>query len=60
MLGCPLMPGRRKWREVPFAVAIPASGPGALATGCVDLVYREGDELVVVDYKTDKDVTKDM
>ena len=47
------------WREVPFAVARPASGPGALATGRVDLVYRDGDELVVVDYKTDKDVTKE-
>ena len=47
------------WREVPFVVARPASGPGALATGRVDLVYRDGDELVVVDYKTDKDVTKE-
>ena len=27
--------------------------------GRVDLVYRDGDELVVVDYKTDKDVTKE-
>ena len=37
--------------------ATPSSGP--LATGRVDLVYRDGDELVVVDYKTDKDVTEE-
>ena len=30
-----------------------------LTNGRVDLVFRDGDELVVVDYKTDKDVTKE-
>ena len=30
---------------------------GPLATGRVDLVHRDGNELVVIDYKTDKDVT---
>ena len=30
-----------------------------LTNGRVDLVYRDGDELVVVDYKTDKDVTEE-
>ena len=30
-----------------------------LTSGRVDLVFRDGDELVVVDYKTDKDVTEE-
>ena len=30
-----------------------------LTNGRVDLVFRDGDELVVVDYKTDKDVTEE-
>lgn len=30
-----------------------------LTNGRVDLVFREGDELVVVDYKTDEEVTKE-
>jgi len=53
-------------REVPFAVRVAdedgqappgdASAPTlvGLVTGRVDLVFREGDELVVVDYKTDR------
>ncbi|MBO0744128.1 MAG: UvrD-helicase domain-containing protein [Candidatus Dormibacteraeota bacterium] len=45
------------WREVPFVVR--RGGEGALTTGRVDLVHRDGDELVVIDYKTDKDVTED-
>ena len=36
-----------------------AAERGPLTNGRVDLVFRDGDELVVVDYKTDKDVTKD-
>jgi ATP-dependent exoDNAse (exonuclease V) beta subunit len=37
------------YREVPFTV----SRNGGFGTGRVDLIYREGDELVVVDFKTD-------
>ena len=44
-------------------VTHPANGDlperAQLTNGRVDLVYRDGDELVVVDYKTDKDVQKD-
>jgi ATP-dependent helicase/nuclease subunit A len=53
--------GRRWWREVPFVLSRvrgdddPDRGP--LATGRVDLVSQEDGQLVVVDYKTDKDVT---
>jgi ATP-dependent exoDNAse (exonuclease V) beta subunit len=51
------------WREVPFVISHPADGKtadrGRLTNGRVDLVYHDGDELVVVDYKTDKDVTED-
>jgi ATP-dependent helicase/nuclease subunit A len=35
-----------------------AAARGRLTNGRVDLVFRDGDELVVVDYKTDKGVTK--
>jgi len=38
------------WREVPFTVP----RDGGFAVGRVDLVYREGDALVVVDYKSDE------
>ena len=38
------------WREVPFTVI----RGGGFAVGRVDLVYREGDALVVVDYKSDE------
>jgi len=38
------------WREVPFTV----TRDGGFAVGRVDLVYREGDALVVVDYKSDE------
>jgi ATP-dependent exoDNAse (exonuclease V) beta subunit len=53
--------GGRWWREVPFVTSRvvddrdPDRGP--LATGRVDMAYADGGELVVVDYKTDKDVT---
>ena len=51
------------WREVPFVVSHARDGEAAerapLTNGRVDLVYRDGDELVVVDYKTDKDVTEE-
>lgn len=54
--------GGRYWREVPFVLSHdgdtdPDRGP--LLAGRVDMVYRDGDELVVIDYKTDKDVTRD-
>jgi ATP-dependent exoDNAse (exonuclease V) beta subunit len=50
------------WREVPFTLSRSGSGDrfaGPLATGRVDLVYRDGDQLVVVDYKTDREVTQE-
>ncbi len=51
----------RWWREVPFvlsrAIDPDDSGRGPLATGRVDMAYTDGGELIVVDYKTDKDVT---
>ena len=50
------------WREVPFMLNHANGSPperAPLTNGRVDLVYREGDELVVVDYKTDKNVTKE-
>jgi ATP-dependent exoDNAse (exonuclease V) beta subunit len=51
------------WREVPFMIDHGGSGEGAerapLTNGRVDLVFRDGDELVVVDYKTDKGVTEE-
>jgi ATP-dependent helicase/nuclease subunit A len=37
------------WREVPYTVRV-ADG---YATGRIDLVFREGDELVVADWKSD-------
>jgi len=50
------------WREVPFMInhgnGIPPER-AALTNGRVDLVFRDGEELVVVDYKTDRDVTKE-
>jgi ATP-dependent helicase/nuclease subunit A len=53
--------GGRYWREVPFVLnragdrSDAARGP--LATGRVDVVHERDGELVVIDYKTDKDVT---
>ena len=52
--------GGRWWREVPFVVSRAEDGNadrGPLATGRVDLVHEDADELVVIDYKTDRDVT---
>ena len=40
----------RLWREVPVAVGV---GRGAML-GYIDLLFDEGDGLVVVDYKTDR------
>ncbi len=51
------------WREVPFVINHAPQGEAAerapLTNGRVDLVFRDHDQLVVVDYKTDKDVTLD-
>jgi len=56
-----VLEGRRWWREVPFVLSRAGDAEdadrGPLATGRVDLVSEENGELVVVDYKTDKDVT---
>jgi ATP-dependent exoDNAse (exonuclease V) beta subunit len=53
----------RFWREVPFVLSrdTDAIDPdiGPLATGRVDLVYLDGSELVIVDYKTDRHVTEE-
>ena len=54
---------RRYWREVPFVLSRATDGAdpdrGPLVNGRVDLVYQENHELAVVDYKTDKNVTKE-
>ena len=54
---------QRYWREVPFVLSHATDGAdadrGPLVNGRVDLVYQERDQLAVVDYKTDKNVTKD-
>jgi ATP-dependent helicase/nuclease subunit A len=51
----------RLWREVSFVLsdAEPDSDrdTGPLVNGRVDLVFRDADELVVIDYKTDAGVT---
>ena len=51
------------WREVPFVINHALAGEpterAPLTNGRVDLVFRDGDELVVVDYKTDKGVTEE-
>jgi ATP-dependent helicase/nuclease subunit A len=53
----------RFWREVPFVLNRSAdrvdADSGPLVNGRVDLVYRDNGELVMVDYKTDRDVSKD-
>ncbi|MGO9960946.1 MAG: UvrD-helicase domain-containing protein [Solirubrobacteraceae bacterium] len=50
------------WREVPFVINHAddevAAERAPLTNGRVDLVFRDGDKLVVIDYKTDKDVTE--
>ncbi|HLH66616.1 MAG TPA: UvrD-helicase domain-containing protein [Solirubrobacteraceae bacterium] len=54
--------GGRYWREVPFVLSRDGGldgDRGPLVSGRVDMVHRDGDELVVIDYKTDGDVTKD-
>jgi ATP-dependent helicase/nuclease subunit A len=38
------------WREVPFVLNL----QGKLVEGMIDLVFQEGDGLVIVDYKTDR------
>jgi ATP-dependent exoDNAse (exonuclease V) beta subunit len=49
------------WREVPFVINHAGESEPAerapLTNGRVDLVFRDRDELVVVDYKTDTEVT---
>jgi ATP-dependent exoDNAse (exonuclease V) beta subunit len=37
------------WREVPYTMEL----PDGYGTGRIDLVFREGDSLVVVDWKSD-------
>ncbi len=49
--------GGRRWREVPFVLARGDGHGGPLATGRVDMVHEDAGELVVIDYKTDKDVS---
>jgi ATP-dependent exoDNAse (exonuclease V) beta subunit len=51
------------WREVPFVLSRAGEGVdpdrGPLVSGRVDMVVRDGDELIVIDYKTDKGLTED-
>ena len=53
------------WREFPFVMEVPASmlspdlsadmaGETVVVQGIADCVFREGDRLILVDYKTDK------
>jgi ATP-dependent helicase/nuclease subunit A len=39
----------RIWREVPFCIPY----QGQIREGCIDLLFAEGERLVLVDYKTD-------
>ena len=58
------------WREYHFAVTIPAgrltdlpadmAGEPVLVQGIADCLFREGDHLILVDYKTDKVDTADQ
>ena len=60
---------RQVWREYHFAVTVPAGTltdlPAAMADeavlvqGIADCLFREGDRLILVDYKTDKVSTAD-
>ncbi len=43
----------RLLRETPFAVALPAAGERGAAEGRIDLLFEEGGEIVIVDFKTD-------
>jgi ATP-dependent helicase/nuclease subunit A len=56
------------WREVPFVLSRDGNAAASssdviapftepLVNGRVDMVFRDDDELVVIDYKTDRDVT---
>jgi len=40
---------KRVWREVPFCIPY----QGQIREGCIDLLFAEGERLVLVDYKTD-------
>ena len=50
------MAAEERHMEAPFAVNV-GSGPGRsdVIEGVIDLVFREGDQWVVADYKTDRD-----
>src|SRR5947208_2229677 len=46
--------GRDHWRETSVGVPLDTTGPaGITVEGYIDLVFRDDDGLVVVDYKTD-------
>ena len=44
------------YRELPVGALV----DGAIVSGAVDLLYRTGDHWVVVDYKTDRGVGRDV
>ncbi len=44
------------FREVPVGMLV----RGTIVSGAIDLLYRDGDEWVVVDYKTDRDVDAEV
>ncbi|MBQ4333401.1 MAG: helicase-exonuclease AddAB subunit AddA [Clostridia bacterium] len=60
----------RVWREYHFTVSVPAgtltdlppemAGEPVVVQGIADCVFREGDHLILVDYKTDKVKTADQ
>ncbi len=44
------------YREVPLGMLV----EGTIVSGAIDLLYRDGDEWVVVDYKTDREVDAEV
>jgi ATP-dependent helicase/nuclease subunit A len=61
-VGLRLLASPRVWRELPFSLRIPAEevhggqceGEHVLVQGVIDCLFREGDELVLLDFKTDR------
>jgi ATP-dependent exoDNAse (exonuclease V) beta subunit len=53
-LGSPLLARARKaaqvWREIPFCIPY----QGQIREGCIDLLFAEGERMILVDYKTDE------
>jgi ATP-dependent helicase/nuclease subunit A len=64
-LGCRLRRAEQVWRELPFSLRLPAdelygpecSGERVYVQGIVDCIFREGEQAVLLDFKSDH-VTK--